>query len=411
MRFASIHNGEMHDSRGDDVTPQPAYQPRIDMVDSLRGFALMGLFLNHSIEYFELYWAHPTKSVIHDVLWALFEGKSFSLLALCFGLSFFIIMDRQSARGVDFSGRFVWRLAILFIFGWLHGLVYMGEVLQILAPMGLILVPLNRIRANWILVVLGLLCLAELPLLWQSHEAAAGVAWANLPPHFLSANPLGVYIHGSFGDVIARNVFFGQLGKWWYYIESGRMMQIAGLYLIGLVLGRIGFFATPEKFRVQRYVAMALAVVAWLALYLARGPLTGLIPQADGQHMARSTFNMVVDDQMCMAQMVFVVLALIELYQRGGRRLLNLLAPVGRMTLTLYIMQSLVFVPVYYGFGLGMHAVMTQTEALCLGIAFFAAQMVFAHVWFRYFYYGPLEWLWRAATYLSVNVPFRRRTA
>lgn len=388
-----------------------AHQPRMEMVDALRGFALMGLFLNHSIEYFELYWAHPTPSLIHDTLWALFEGKSFSLLALCFGLSFFIIMDRQAARGVDFSGRFVWRLVLLFVFGWLHGLFYMGEVLQVLAPMGLILIPLDRIKSNAVLVVLGLLCMAELPLLWQMHEAVAGAAWANQPPHFLTANPLDVYIHGSFADVIKRNAFEGQLGKWWYYIESGRMAQIAGLYLIGLVLGRIGFFSTPQKFRVQRLVAMGLAVIAWLALYFGRGPLASLIPQADGQGMAHSLFNTVVDDQMCMAQMLFVVMVLIELYQGAGRDLLKLLAPVGRMTLTLYIMQSLVFVPVYYGFGLGMQAVLSQAQALMLGMTFFVAQVVFAHLWFRFFYYGPLEWLWRAATYLTVNVPFVRKPA
>ena len=130
-----------------------------------------------------------------------------------------------------------------------------------------------------------------------------------------------------------------------------------------------------------------------------------LIPTKSG------LFNTVIDDQMCMAQMVFVVLVLIELYQGFGRSLLNLLAPVGRMTLTLYIMQSLVFVPVYYGFGLGMHAVLSQAQALCLGIGFFLAQIAFAHLWFRYFYYGPLEWLWRAGTYLSAKMPFVRGQA
>jgi uncharacterized protein len=100
---------------------------------------------------------------------------------------------------------------------------------------------------------------------------------------------------------------------------------------------------------------------------------------------------------------------LVDLYFGGGHRTLRLLAPAGRMTLTLYIMQAVVFVPLYYGFGLGLHARLSQSTALTMGVAFFVGQLVFAHVWFRYFLYGPLEWLWRAATYLTIRVPFVRR--
>lgn len=56
-------------------------------------------------------------SLLPNVVFGLFEGKSFSLLALCFGLSFFIITDRAARRGIDFSVRFVWRLVVLCAFG------------------------------------------------------------------------------------------------------------------------------------------------------------------------------------------------------------------------------------------------------------------------------------------------------
>ncbi|WP_232207647.1 DUF418 domain-containing protein [Pseudoxanthomonas sp. J35] len=78
------------------------------------------------------------------------------------------------------------------------------------------------------------------------------------------------------------------------------------------------------------------------------------------------------------------------------------------MTLTLYVAQSLVFVPVFYGYGLGLWASMTQVQAVLLGLAGFAAQLLFAHLWFRRFYYGPLEWLWRAGTWLTWKVPMVR---
>ena len=93
------------------------------------------------------------------------------------------------------------------------------------------------------------------------------------------------------------------------------------------------------------------------------------------------------------------------------RRRLGWLAGPGRMTLTLYVGQSLLFVPFFYGFGLGLYGELSLGQSLAISLAAFAAQAVFARQWFRHFYYGPLEWLWRAATRTAWSVPFRRRAA
>ena len=90
------------------------------------------------------------------------------------------------------------------------------------------------------------------------------------------------------------------------------------------------------------------------------------------------------------------------------QRILGVFAPAGRMTLTLYVGQSLVFVPVFYGFGLGLHDDLSQIEALLFGFAAFAVQLIGARLWYRWFRYGPLEWLWRAATYTTLKVPFAK---
>jgi uncharacterized protein len=89
---------------------QAGLEARLELVDILRGFALSGLFLVHMIESYELYWSNPVPGPIADTVYLLFMGKSFSLLALCFGFSFYILMARAARRGVDFSARFAWRL-------------------------------------------------------------------------------------------------------------------------------------------------------------------------------------------------------------------------------------------------------------------------------------------------------------
>ena len=73
----------------------------------------------------------------------------------------------------------------------------------------------------------------------------------------------------------------------------------------------------------------------------------------------------------------------------------------------MYIAQSVLFVPVFYGFGLNAHAWIGQWRALVLGVVCWVILVALAHVWMKRFHYGPLEWLWRSLTYWQVQ-PFRR---
>src|SRR5690606_36716687 len=101
-------------------------------LDDLRGFALFGLFMVHMPELFELYRLAPVTDpfqlAVHDAVWLVFAGKAFALMALCFGTSFFILMQAGERRGRDFSLRFAWRLLLLSAMGLLHCLWYRGDI-------------------------------------------------------------------------------------------------------------------------------------------------------------------------------------------------------------------------------------------------------------------------------------------
>lgn len=393
------------------ATVQPSYTARVDQIDALRGFALMGLFIVHAVEYFELYWLNPPASdPIHNWVFGLFAGKAFAMFALMFGVSFFIIMDRAARRGVDFTLRFFWRLIVLFIIGFFHALFYAGDVLQVLALCGLVLVPLNRLSWKWLLP-LAVMCLLEPILLIQLVRASQDVT-ANVQPLSWQYPSLQVFAHGSFAQLIANNVWAGPLTKWEWMWEFGRIVQIIGLFLTGLMLGRIGFFTESERFTAWRRLGFVVALGVAVGLHFAK-PWLATAVNGDAAHfMVGVSRDAIFDSYQNFAAMTLWVLGFVELYQmKVFSSVLRLLAPVGRMTLTLYVMQAVLCIPLYYGCGLGWYATIGQAKALIFGIAFFSAQVVFAHVWFRYFLYGPLEWVWRAATYLTVKVPFIRRPA
>ena len=396
------------------TTEKIEYVPRMEGLDSLRGFALMGLFLVHMPELYELYWAHPvtdpTQLLWHNVIFSVFAGKSFALLAMCFGVSFFIIMDRAAKRGVDFTGRFVWRLAVLGVIGLLHGLWYRGDVLEVLAVMGLFLLPFYRVKSNTVIVALGVVFLLQPILLVQLVSALNGAAWANTAPGFWGSKTPEAYLTGkSLLETIRMNWVDGHPFKWDFMYESGRLSQILGLSLIGLVLGRVGFFSDPDRFKALRLGGLVAALVAMVLLLVFKAQLVTLVPDSKAIFMPRVLAGTVLDGLADLSIMFALTFGFLTLYFGPANRLLNLLAPAGRMTLTLYVLQSIIFVPVFYSFGLGLHATMSQQTAVLIGIAAFAVQVLVAHLWFRAFLYGPLEWLWRAATYLTLKVPFVRK--
>lgn len=100
---------------------------RVDVADVLRGLAVMGIIILHSIEHFNFYsfpdtagqsaWLNFSDKAIWSGLFFMFGGKAYAIFALLFGFSFFIQDDNQRLRGNDFRLRFCWRLILLFLIG------------------------------------------------------------------------------------------------------------------------------------------------------------------------------------------------------------------------------------------------------------------------------------------------------
>ena len=381
---------------------------RIAMVDALRGFALLGLFLVHCVERFELHWIDPQPGFWFATVFAVFSGKAFAIFALLFGFGFATIMANERTRGGDFTWRFAWRLALLFAIGTLHALVYRGDILQVLAAVGLVMIPFDRVRSDRLLLALALLLFLQLPLILRGFAAAGGAAWAQADPGFFGDSGLGVLAGGSFAELLAVNAGQGIAGKWSFYLETGRVVEIAGLFLLGMVIQRRGWFAEARQHaRLWFGVLVGSAVVWYLVLRLE--PL--LLPPGPGDGgaaMHRQSFEWASGQWKALAATGFQLSAFVLLWLTPVRPLLAWLAAPGRMTLTLYVGQSLVAAPLLYGFGLGWWDDFSQGELVIAGVVAFALQAWLAALWYRYFRYGPLEWAWRAGTRTTFAVPFRR---
>lgn len=102
--------------------------------------------------------------------------------------------------------------------------------------------------------------------------------------------------------------------------------------------------------------------------------------------------------------MLTMVSAFLLLYWMGKGKIQKILVPYGRMSLTDYIMQSVIGSFLYFGYGLALHQYCGTTVSLLVGIVFFLLQLAFSHWWFRHFKRGPLETLWHKLTWLGRTV-------
>ncbi len=388
---------------------------RIEIIDALRGSALLGILLLHSIEHWDFLrypeqapaWLQLLNRQTHDVGFFLFGGKAYAIFAMMFGVSFFIILDRWSQRGVNFRARFLWRLTVLAVLGYVHGIVYCGDILLVLAVLGAPLIFLYRLGSRALLWI-SLALVLQLPSLWETGRVLFDPGYQPPQPrHWAIYGHLGrVFADGTFLEVIRTNLWQGQWSRIWWTIETGRYTQMLGLFVWGLLLGRARIFEDSA-----RGIRLAKRALLWGAIGFAVIYPVKLNLGAWGlRDMDRYVVDNLVSSYCNLAQMAVWAGGFVLLFQWArARTVLRQLAPYGRMSLTCYVTQGLVGVPLFYGYGLALYRYLGPFFSVLLGAAYFLIQCALARLWLERFAYGPLEWLWRACTFLDFTLPFRRR--
>jgi len=194
--------------------------------------------------------------------------------------------------------------------------------------------------------------------------------------------------------------------KWGWYLQEGRIWQILGLFLWGMVAGRSRLFESTEEKKGLSKKLLVASAVGTVALFTLKTNLNALGLSENAGYLA----DKLVSSYANLMFTIVLITGFVLLYGlKSWQKKLRILAPLGRMSLTNYVGQSLVGVVFFYGFGFAMYQHFGHTLSLAFGIVLISLMIWNSRVWLRSFYYGPLEWFWRAATFTSLRVPFSRR--
>jgi uncharacterized protein len=383
-------------------------KPRIESLDVLRGFAILGILIVNA-PYFASVWqaavlpnAVPHLAINDESLWSwlvmytFFEFKCITLFSMLFGVSIYLVGGERSDK--DKGKQLRRRLGWMVLFGLIHGaLIWYGDILLIYALTGFPVLLARSLRPMTLLIVGILLTLSMSGLLGLVMMGAD-----HMPPEIAAKQAAAFDVtDAEFAALTARITgdLFGSVAtnfEWWAMFFPQSLFIIprtAGVMMIGLALFKWGFLAARSPvwvyvlFLVLGAVSFAATWVEGLRLYQAGFP----------QHMMHGEGMLVLSFASPFGTLFYVSLLILILKSGVLGFLLNVLAATGRMAFTNYIAQSLIMTTIFWR--LGYFGEVSRPDLWLVVGAVWIAQLIWSPIWLSIFAMGPLEWVWRCLTY------------
>lgn len=386
---------------------------RTDLLDALRGFALFGVvWSNYAVLSYWLFMPPDAQAALHGSFLdaplgafhtILIDGKFYSIFSLLFGIGFGFFL----AKGRDGLWCFLRRMIVLLIIGWLHlRYVWAGDILFLYAVLGLLLPLFRNVGDRALLVLAAGLILSPIaidaavvltdgrfdpigPVLRFHEVREAELGSGTIASFFAAAD-------GGWRELMDANAH-GWSFRFVHLIESNRPPKVLGLFLIGLWVARRGLFADPERHAslLRRlyiggfFIGLPSSLLMWWAEgHVGHPPAPSSLLRAAGY-----AFSVVP-----LAIAYASGFALLWRNERWRGRLM-LLAPMGRMALTNYLLQTIIALALFTGVGLGWGTRVSAWQFEALALAVFIVQVLWSRWWLTRFRFGPFEWAWRSLTY------------
>jgi uncharacterized protein len=403
----------------------PAYASttdRIAIVDILRAVALFGIIINHAALSF-LAGPEPFPDfnefgaldrIVSGAAELLTFGKFFAIFSFLFGLSFAIQLDSAARKGAAFSGRFAWRLTILFAIGFAHSIFFSGDVLLIYAVLGLLLIACRKWK-NRTLVITGLILVLNLPGL------LLGLAFVSAPAPSVEQQQSNQQIQqrfeeqakdqyrikqsGTVGELAQMNLTQSMINKAIFMIISGRLWITFGYFLLGVWAGRVVLFKDSETnrdFFRRLFLWSGIPAAITSGIHLVHQPVEG-----EASLINILSYFAFTTQQVTLAMFILSAVTLIY-WRKPGLALFSKLAATGKMGLTVYLLQTVFGITLFFGIGFGLLGKIGVAASVASGIGFFLLEILFAQWWLQRFNMGPFEWLWRSLTYMKIQPNVRR---
>ncbi|MCK0470366.1 DUF418 domain-containing protein [Halalkalibacter sp. APA_J-10(15)] len=374
---------------------------RIESLDMIRGLALLGILLANSMHFqyglflipdIHNYYPNGIIDRITEGFILLFIQASFyTLFSFLFGYGMAFLKERLLTRGQPFARVYWRRMLILLLIGYFHGVyIWDGDILFIYALTGFILFFFLKLKVRGLLIwSIILLSIMALSITVPGEDETMIIINEQL--YHYSLEEREVLSSASYSDVVTFRQEADPLGFGWMsdiLIQGSAIFSVLGMFLLGAFVARKKWLEQPENY--QRLFKR----VWWITLCVGFPSKLAYVLNENTQTEALHTF---VGGPM-VAMFYASSIALLATNKKAYTWL-KPLTFVGRLSLTNYLMQSIVFTTLFYGYGIGIFGRVGFFIGVLISLGFFFIQILLSKWWLKRFKIGPIEWLWRLGTY------------
>lgn len=381
---------------------------RIEALDIVRGLALFGVFLVNMYDFSGPFVASgplaipdtPWDQAAEAFIWIFGEGAFYSQFSLLFGIGLALQMTRAADRSERYGWRLASRLAVLACFGFAHTvLLWDGDILLAYALAGFLFLAFARVKPKtglWLslgFATISFLAMTLITTLVFFFDDSPQVTASEIQ------SDIDSFVAISYSERIADEL------SGWYEIVGNAVLSMPwffAVFLVGSWLVKSGKVFDWQSHR--PFLMRALKVSIPIAL-VAKG-LIAVIYFSRSNVLAESfrwPITIMVGGPALGATYLCGTLLLLDRdsgFGSGlGRRVLGWFAPIGKMALTNYLLQSVMGVLIFRGYGFGLYGRVGLGLVVVMTICLFCLQVLFSRLWLQAFLYGPMEWLWRSLTY------------
>ncbi|HZG70063.1 MAG TPA: DUF418 domain-containing protein [Chondromyces sp.] len=373
---------------------------RIVQLDILRGAALLGIFLVNMISFHSPYlyynpyeWWDAAKDYQNFQWIDVFVQASFyPLFAMMFGYGAAMQRERAIEKGLTYWRIGIRRFSFLLLIGMLHAfLIWSGDILINYAVFGLVLLLFLPLSGRMLLILGSILLflpnlfLSIMMLLMAQADPTSVSVWTDISG---ITNSISAYGSGTFQEITVQRFHD------WYAVNGPENVFYLFISIFPLLL--IG--AGAQKVRLFRLWALKPKMAMQVAVAFV---LTGVIIKSFPILFEPNLAYLFVQDSIGGPLLAIGYAAFISWaagFSKIGKTLYPL-ASAGRMSLTNYLLQSIIGTLIFYHYGMGLYGQITLTTGIWLVFAIFALQVILSELWLKRFNRGPVEYIWRLATY------------
>lgn len=406
-------------------------------------------------------------SFLHYATKGLFEGKFYMLFSMLFGIGMVLQLNNITRSSAHSFGRvYVRRLLVLAAFGLVHALgLWYGDILFIYALFGFILLLMVRRVSGRGLILIGAACILLGTLLFtlftQLDGAPSTAPDAARPSELVDVQPpaddplsdpspppaddngplenkspierlLASFSSESPGPAPTNTLWIDaeveayRDGPWtqallfraisWammlvFVVFMGFGLTVLGGFSIGAGLMKLDLFSAAQAPLRRRLTVFGLCIAGplCLAMALLAGRNTDPVTRVLSSPVSLWVTPVMAFSGVFLSLGYLSAISGFAMSAHGGisKKVVDLLASAGRMSLTNYLAQTIIATAIFYHWGLARFDSWSLPSRFLLVLVIYLAQLWMSSMWLARFQFGPAEWLWRTLTYGRCQ-PFRR---